>query len=138
MYPECFNGTDKFKNYECHIKLEDNAKSAVHPFRKIALALGGELEKKLQNMVDQGIIDKSNWVNSLLSREKPNGSLCICINPKNLNKTIKREHHPVPTVDDITPRLCGTTLFFKLDAAQSYWNVPLAKESQALTQFKNG
>ena len=45
MYPECYNGIGKFKNYEYCIKLEENAKPIVHPVRKIAVALRGEIEK---------------------------------------------------------------------------------------------
>ena len=54
MYPQCFNG--KFRNYEYHIKLEDNAKSVITPVRKIVVALISKLEKELQNMFDHGII----------------------------------------------------------------------------------
>ena len=58
-------------------------------------------------MVRQGIIvpvkNHSDLVNSLVIREKPNGRLRICLDPKDFNKAIKREHHPVPTLDDITP-----------------------------------
>ena len=66
--------------------------------------------------------------NSAVIREKPDG-------PRDLNKVIKREHHPVSTVDDITLRLCGATLFSKCEDAQGYWKFPLAKESQALMTF---
>ena len=85
-------------------------KLVVHPVRKIALALRHKLEKELQDMVDQGIISsvgdgESDWVNLLVIREKPDGRLHISLDPSDLNKVIKREHHPVPTVHDITPRL---------------------------------
>ena len=68
-------------------------------------------------------------------REKPNGSLRICLDPKDLNKAIKQEHHPIPTLDDITPRLHGSTLFSILDAKQGYWNVKLDEESTLPTTF---
>ena len=58
-----------------------------------------------------------------------------CLDPKDLNKAIKQEHHPIPTLDDITPRLHGSTLFSKLDAKQGYWNVKLDEESTLLTTF---
>ena len=62
-------------------------------------------------MIDQGIIvpvgyDVSDWINSFVIREKPAGRLYIYLDPKDLNKVIKKEHHPVPTVDVITPRVC--------------------------------
>ena len=51
-------------------------------------------------MVGQGIIaplgdGESDRVNSLVITEIPHGRLCICLYPKDLNKVIKREHHPV-------------------------------------------
>ena len=60
-------------------------------------------------MVKQGIIvpvdEPTDWVNSVVVRGKPNDSLRICLDPKDLNKAIKREHYPVPTVDMVTNRL---------------------------------
>ena len=58
--------------------------------------------------------------NALVICKKPNGRLRTCLDPTDLNKVIKREQHPVPTVDDITPILCGSTLFSKPDAKQGY------------------
>ena len=50
-------------------------------------------------------------LNSIVVMEKPNGSLRICLDPKDLNKAIKREHYPVPTVDMVTNKLRGATFF---------------------------
>ena len=140
MYPECFYGIGKFKDYEYHITLEKNAKPGIHSPRTISLALQPKLDQKLDEMVEQGIITPVNvssaWVNALVICEKPNGTLRTCLDPKDLNKVIKREHHPVPTVDNDTPKLCGSTLFSKLDdVKQGYWNVKLDDESLYLTTF---
>ena len=66
-------------------------------------------------MVKQGIIvpvdEPTDWVNSLVVREKSNSSLRICLDPKDLNNTTKREHYPFPTVDMVTNRLQGATRF---------------------------
>ena len=84
------------------------------------MALQPELDKELDEMVEQGIITLVNgssaWVNGLVTHKKPNGRLGTCLDPKDLNKVIKREHHPVPIVDSITPKLCGSILFSKLAA----------------------
>ena len=65
-------------------------------------------------MVKQGIIvpvdEPTDWVNSLIVRKKPNGSLWIYLDPKDLSMAIEREHYPVPTVDIITNRLQGATI----------------------------
>ena len=118
---------------------DKNVKLVVHAPQKIALSLQGKLEKELEVMVSQGIIalleGHSDWVNSVGIREKPNGSLRICLDSKDLNNAIRGEHHQIPTLDDITPRLHGSTLFSKLDAKQGYWNVKLDEESTLLTTF---
>ena len=111
----------------------------VHAPCKIALSLQNKLEKELEEMVKQGIIapaeGHSNWINSLVIREKPNGRLRVCLDPKDHNKAIRREHHPIPTLEDITPRPHGCTLFSKLDALHGYWNIKLDEESTLLTTF---
>ena len=83
--------------------------------RKLALALIPKLDKELDNMLADGIIvpveDPKDWVDSLVVREKPNGNLRVCLDPRDLNKAIWREHYPVPTVESVTAKLHGSTLF---------------------------
>uniref|UniRef100_A0ABM0MG72 Uncharacterized protein K02A2.6-like n=1 Tax=Saccoglossus kowalevskii TaxID=10224 RepID=A0ABM0MG72_SACKO len=90
-------------------------------------------------MENENIITKVNqptdWVNSLVIQEKGNGRLRLCLDPKDLNTAIKREHHPTPTLEEITHKLTGAKLFSKLDARNGYWNVKLDEESSVLTTF---
>ena len=92
-YLECFTGIGKFNDFQYHINEDKNVKLVVHAPQKIALSLKGKLKKELEEMVREGIIapfeGNSDWVNSLVIREKPNGSLRICLDPKDLNKAIK-------------------------------------------------
>ena len=48
---------------------------------------------------------------------------------------IKREHHPIPSLEEITPKLAGAKLLSKPDAHNGYWNVKLEEESPYLTTF---
>ena len=52
-----------------------------------------------------------------------------------LNKAIKKEHHPIPILQQITPKLAGAKLFSKPYARNGYWNVKLDEESSYLTTF---
>ena len=57
----------------------------------------------------------------------------ICLDPKDVNKAIKREHHPIPTLEEITPKLMGANLFSKLDARNGYWNVRANPQKESYT-----
>ena len=69
--------------------------------------------------------EPTNWVNSLVVVEKANGQLRLCLDPRNLNKVLKREHYQLPTFEEISTRLAGATHFTKLDANKGYWQIPL-------------
>ena len=137
MYLECFSGKGTFKNYRYNIELDPKVKPVIHPPRKIALSLQPKLQRELDEMQTQGIIvpvdEPTDWINSLVVREKPNGSLRICLDPKDLNKRIKRECYPVPTVDMVTNWLQAAILFSHLDGKSAYWNVELDEQSSKLT-----
>ena len=87
-----------------------------------------------QNIIAR-VTKPTDWVNSLVVREKENGRLRLCLDPKDLNKAIKREHHPILTLEEITPNLTGAKLFSTLDARNGYWNIKLDEESSYLTTF---
>ena len=78
----------------------------------------------------------TDWVNSLVIAEKSKtGKLRICLDPRDLNKAIKREHFQLPTIEVITTRLSSATVFNKLDPNNGYWQIPLDEASQLLTTF---
>ena len=61
----------------------------------------------------------TKWINSMVIVKKPN-KLRICLDPKDLNKAIKRPHHPIPTIDDILPQLSKAKVFSVLDAKDGF------------------
>ncbi|GFR64772.1 Pol polyprotein [Elysia marginata] len=94
-------------------------------------------------MTNLGIVEKikegepTERINSLVYREKANGRLRLCLDPKDLNRTILREHHKTPTLEEILPNLSVTKYFSIQDAKCGYWNVVLDKESTRLTTFNS-
>ncbi|KAK2723355.1 hypothetical protein QYM36_001875 [Artemia franciscana] len=67
--------------------------------------------------------------------EKKDGSIRLCIDPVDLNKSIKRPHYPIPTLDDVTSKLHGAKVFTKLDARSGYWSILLSEDSSYLITF---
>ena len=74
-------------------------------------------------------------MNSLVCVTKPKCEIRLCLDPKYLNKHIKRPHYHSPTIDDVLPNLCGSKYFSTHDAQSGYWNIPPDHRSQLLTNF---
>ncbi|KAK2727383.1 hypothetical protein QYM36_008018 [Artemia franciscana] len=64
---------------------------------------------------------------------KKDGSLRICIDPVDLNKSIRRPFYPIPSLEDA--KLHGVKYLSKMDARSGYWSLVLDDESADLTTF---
>ncbi len=139
-YPDQFDGIGHFKG-KYHIVLDPEAAPVIHAPRKCPIHMKDEVKAELEKMTKDKIIRKvvepTDWVNSLAYSRKANGQLRICLDPKDLNKAIKRCHHRTPTLEETTYMLTGASCFSKLDAKNGYWSVELDKESQLLTTFNS-
>ncbi|XP_068697311.1 uncharacterized protein [Montipora capricornis] len=106
MYPEYFIGTvGCFDDCTYHITLDPEVSPVVHAPCKMPIELKDKLQVELREMPEsQDIIAKvtqpTDWVNSLVIREKGNGRLRLCLDPKDLDKAIKRKHRPIPTLEE--------------------------------------
>jgi hypothetical protein len=136
-YGDVFNGIGCF-NGEFHITLDPSVPPVIHPPRRVPKALREPLKKELDSLESQGIIVKvsepTNWVKSLVCVTKPNGSLRLCLDPKDLNKA-KRPHHFTPTIVEVLSELNGAQYFSIVDAHSGYWNIKLDQESSLYTTF---
>ena len=83
------------------------------------------------------IEEQTNWVSSIVVVEKPNSSLRICIDPRNLNKAIKRPHYAIPTTEEILSKMGGAKRFTKLDASNTYWQISIDENSSKLPKFNS-
>ena len=98
-----------------------------------------QLKQALDSNVKSGVLCKvdqpTDWVNSLLVVEKSNGSFRLCLDPKDLNKAIKREHYKKFTIQEISSELAGKSVFSTLDLKDGYWLIELDTESSLLCTF---
>ena len=77
-----------------------------HARCKVPIEYREQIEKALDKMVLKGVMapvsKPTAWVPSLTYPHKPDGSLCICLDPKDLNKAIVWEHFKAPTLNEIS------------------------------------
>ncbi|XP_053714551.1 uncharacterized protein K02A2.6-like [Synchiropus splendidus] len=121
------------------IRLKENAQPVVHAARRIPAPLREQLRKELDRMTMLGVSKKvdepTDWVNSMVCVKKKNGDLRICMDPKDLNENIKREHYQIPKRDGIINEMAGAKYFSKLDASQGFWQLKLDENSTKYCTF---
>ena len=102
-----FEGIRKLKGYQYRIKIDDKVPPAVSRRYSLPPPMQESLKKNLDWMVGIDVIKEQKeatlWVGNVLCTLKPNGDLQIhvCLNPKPLNKAVRRPHHFAPTMEDI-------------------------------------
>ncbi|XP_048249931.1 uncharacterized protein K02A2.6-like [Haliotis rufescens] len=138
-YPDIFS--DELGTFEGTQKLEiDPSITPVkQPLRRIPHALKQDLKTELERLEKRGVITPvdtpTDWVSSLLIVKKPSGRLRLCIDPKPLNKALKRCHYPLPVMEDILPDIAEAKVFSKCDLKDGFWHIVLDEDSSYLTTF---
>ena len=136
-HPSVFKGLGTLGKY--HITLQDNCSPVINPARRVPHSLKSKLKQALEKNVRLGVLKKvdqpTDWVSNLVIVEKKNGSLRLCLDPKDLNKAIKREHYRIPTIQEITSEFVGKSVFSTLDLKDGYWQVILDESSSLLCTF---
>ena len=137
-YADVFTGLGDLPG-QVHIQLTPNAIPRIDACRRIPFPLQQQVKDELDRMEQMKVIEKverpTQWVNSMVVVPKPNGALRICMDPKNLNKSIMREHYKLPTREEVMSRFAGATVFSKLDASSGFWQLNLDNESSDLCTF---
>ena len=111
-----------------HLKPEH--KPARHAPRKVPIHLEDAFKEEIKSLVELGILEEvkehTDWVNSYVIVEKdlwnhhsPNHKikrkLRVCLDPMDLNEAFEREPYHTCSVDEITVKLQGMTVFTIVD-----------------------
>ena len=81
------------------------------------------------------VTEPTDWCAPMVPVLKPNKKVRICVDFKKLNEAIKRPHCMLPNLDDIAPRMAGSSVFSTLDASSGFFQIPLEENSMKLTAF---
>ena len=136
-YDEVFSGLGCLPG-EHTIEIDHSFTPVVHPPRKVPLALKEQIKEELERMENAGVVVKqtepTDWVNSMVTVIKPE-KIRVCIDPRDLNQAIKREHYPMKTIEEVVAEMPEAKLFSVLDATSRYWLMKLDEESSKLCTF---
>ena len=138
-YNDVFKGIGTLPGGPYHIRLKEQYRPVQHPPSSVPVAMQSAYNAELNRLVKEGFITEVNehteWINSIVPVMKSNGSLRLCLNPKDLNKAIERNQWYSRTINDIFPELTKSKYKTLKDATSGYWHVVLDLASSLLTMF---
>ena len=121
-----------------HISMNPNVTPIqAHPHR-CPVAKEAKASDAIRDLEKQGILKKvtepTAWISNSVYREKPDGSIRMCIDPsQTINKAIKVPKYPIPTVDELLPKLNNAKIFSCVDVYKGFTNIELDDSSSFLT-----
>ena len=138
-YHDIFKGVGTLPGSPYHIRLKEWYRPVQQPPRSVPVAMQTAYKAELDRLTKEGIItevkEHTEWINLIVPVMKPNGSLRLCLDPKDLNKVIERNQWYSRTIDDILPELAKSKFKTLKDATSGYWHVVLDLASSLLTMF---
>ena len=138
------------------ILLEDNAKPSIEGQRRLNPTLKEVVRKEVTKLLDNGIIysiSDSNWVSPVQVVPKKGGLTVVrnesndliptrtvtgwrmCIDYQKLNKATRKDHFPLPFIDQVLERLANFSYFCYLDGLSGFYQIPIHPEDQPKTTF---
>lgn len=129
------------------IQLEDNTKNNIEIQRRLKLIMKYVVKKDITKWLDTGIlylIFDNVWVGPIQRVLKKDGMTVIeneqnkfipirtiigwriCMDYRNLNKVIRKDHFPFPFIDQMLDRLVGKEFYYFLDGYSDYSQITIA------------
>jgi hypothetical protein len=96
-----------------------------------------EIDKQLQQMLEQDVIEKSNspWSSPILLVKKKDGTYRFCVDFRKLNAVTAKDSYPIPYVSHTLDKLRDSKYLTTLDIKSAYWQIKMADESKQFTAF---
>lgn len=113
-----------------------------HPMYKYSPAVEREVDIEIDRMKSLGVIEECHgpvdFLNPILPVKKSSGKWRICLDSRGLNQVTKRDDFPFPSMTNILHRVKKSKYFSIIDLSESYYQVPLEKNSKNKTAFRTG
>ncbi|GJS52778.1 reverse transcriptase domain-containing protein [Tanacetum coccineum] len=113
------------------ILMEENAKLAVQNQRRVNPKIHEVIKQEVIKLLDAGLIypiSDSPWVSPVHCVPKKGG---ITV----LNDATRKDHFPLPFMDQMLERLAGNEYYCFLDGFSGYFQIPIDPQDQEKTTF---
>ena len=118
-----FSGTGNLKNTQVKLDIDESVTLVAQPSRRIPHSMKAKVNAKLEEMRNEGIIEKvqgaTPWLSPLISIPKRNGNVRLVLDMQMPNTALTRCRVQIPTVNKLLQKMEGTTIFSEVDLLQS-------------------
>ena len=104
----------------------------VHP--KKIVAIKAEVEKLLKSGFIYPI-PLTEWVSNLVSVAKKQGTICVCVDYRDLNKACPKDNYPTPFIDQIIDNCARSVIFSFMDGFSIYKQIEIFPADQHKIAF---
>ncbi|CAB3224051.1 unnamed protein product [Arctia plantaginis] len=121
---------------EMEIHLTDSTPVVYRPYR-LSHPERAYVQCLVDEMVEHGIVRESSspYASPIVLVQKKSGEKRLCVDYRALNRRTKRDHYPLPRIEDLLDQLSGQSLFTTLDLASGYHQIAIAEGSKEKTAF---
>nr|GEX61082.1 reverse transcriptase domain-containing protein [Tanacetum cinerariifolium] len=138
------------------ILMEEDFKPAVQHQRRVNLKIHDVIKQEVLKLLDAGLIypiSDSPWVSPVHCVPKKDGFTVlenkdneliltclvtgwhVCIDYRKLNEATRKDHFPLPFMDQMLQRLAGNQYYCFLDGFSGYFQIPIDPKDQEKTIF---
>ncbi|GJY62513.1 reverse transcriptase domain-containing protein [Tanacetum coccineum] len=142
--------------YTHKILMEEDYKPAVQHQRRVNPKIHDVIKKEVEKLLDAGLIypiSDSPWVSPVHCVPKKGGFTVVendeneliptrlvtgwrvCIDYRKLNEATRKDHFPLPFMDQMLERLAGNEYYCFLDGFSGYFQIPIDPHDQEKTTF---
>ncbi|GKC84019.1 reverse transcriptase domain-containing protein [Tanacetum coccineum] len=136
--------------------MEESFKPVIQPQRRLNLKVQDVVKNEIVRLLDSGLIypiSDSPWVSPIHVVPKKGGMIVVlndnkelipswtvtgwrvCIDYRKLNDTTRKDHFPLPFIDQMLEQLSGNEYYCFLDCFSGFFQIPIAPEDQEKTTF---
>ena len=141
-FPNLFTGIGTLKNHQVKFFIDEEIEPVRQPPRPIPFHLRKKLERELEKMEEEGVIEPHHgpapWISNLVLAPKDDGGIRVVVDMRCANRAIKQTNIPIPRAEEISSQLAGYKFFTKLDLKSAFHQLELDEESRILTVFHAG
>ena len=138
-YADVFSSTPGEAQVEpFSIRLEQDALPSSRPPYQVPIHLREEVNGEINKLLKSNIIEPStsvDWCAPIVPVRKPDKTIRLCVDYRELNKVTPLDRHIIPTLPDILDRVGQAAVLSKIDLTSGFHQIQVDAHSRDLTTF---